>query len=269
MSEIEAKTKRWKREINATRRLDERERNLQLCNLVDASGDDSDLLLLQMMDDRSAAIRYQALWKAEPRKGIIPRIMARAGLADPDEKVRNVASRILVDQAQRQDIPRLIRALSDSDWMVRSDASIALGFLGGVAARRALEARLGQERHSYVSRDIAVALSDIGDVTSIPRLEQALAKERDNIARVGILHALYAFGQRFRIDTLLHFLDDDDYLVRCNVISSIAAEELAPEDIDRVKHALILHIEREDIEWLKGTTEAKLQEIEAFLSNSG
>ena len=105
-----------------------------------------DLEALLTLDDDAFRARFRdsALWRTR-----------RAGL------VRN-ACVALGNVGDRSSVLALVGALEDSEPLVRGHAAWALGRIGGLQARRALEARLSREADDWVRDECAQALEDCG-----------------------------------------------------------------------------------------------------------
>jgi epoxyqueuosine reductase len=101
---------------------------------------------LLTLDDAAFRHRFResALWRAR-----------RAGL------LRNVCV-ALGNIADRGSVPALAAALDDPDLLVRGHAAWALGRLGGMAARAALEQALSREADAWVRDECGLALQACG-----------------------------------------------------------------------------------------------------------
>ena len=95
-------------------------------------------------DGFHARFRESAVWRAR-----------RSGL------LRN-ACIALGNVADRASVPALARALADVDPLVRGHAAWALGRLGGMAARRALDDALTREGDAWVREECALAMEACG-----------------------------------------------------------------------------------------------------------
>ena len=111
--------------------------------LIDARPRLEELLTLDE-DGFRARFRESAVWRAR-----------RSGL------LRN-ACVALGNVADRASVPALSRALNDVDPLVRGHAAWALGRLGGVGARRALEDALRREGDAWVREECVLAIEACG-----------------------------------------------------------------------------------------------------------
>lgn len=111
--------------------------------LIDARPQLEELLALDE-DGFRARFRESAVWRAR-----------RSGL------LRNTCI-ALGNVADRASVPALGRALEDVDPLVRGHAAWALGRLGGMAARHALEDALRREGDAWVREECALAIEACG-----------------------------------------------------------------------------------------------------------
>lgn len=111
--------------------------------LIDARPRLEELLAL---DDDAFRIRFResAVWRTR-----------RSGL------LRN-ACIALGNVADRTSVPALAAALDDHEPLIRGHAAWALGRIGGVAARRALDGALSRERDAWVREECGLALEECG-----------------------------------------------------------------------------------------------------------
>jgi len=86
----------------------------------------------------------------------------------------------------------LIRALNDSDWVVRSGAAEALGTIGEPAVKPLIKALNGSDV-TRVRVNAAEALGTIGDSRAVGPLETAL-NDADSDVRKSAAKALRRFG---------------------------------------------------------------------------
>lgn len=113
-------------------------------------------------------------------------------------------------------IPILIRALSESDWSVRSQAVSQIGLLGiwldsdvledGVTALIHL---LQSDPEISVRSSVALYLGVIGNIRAVPVLIEALFKD-DKIVRSSAANALGRLQERSAISELIRSLQDKD-----------------------------------------------------------
>src|SRR5919109_583179 len=111
--------------------------------LIDARPRLEELLTL---DDDAFRIRFRqsAVWRTR-----------RSGL------LRN-ACIALGNVADRTSVPALAAALDDGEPLIRGHAAWALGRIGGLAARRALDGALSRESDAWVREECALALEECG-----------------------------------------------------------------------------------------------------------
>ena len=135
--------------------------------------------------------------------------------------MRDEATEALGDVGNRLDVPRLVVLLHDPAWIVRASAAGSLGTLGGVTAKKALMAALTKDLRPDVKRYAAGGLSQIGGADVISFLEDKLDNEKNPEVLTGLLGSLYALGQSERLQPLLELLNDENYMVRCQVLDAL------------------------------------------------
>jgi len=123
-------------------------------------------------------------------------------------------------------IPILIRALSESDWIVRSQAVFQIGLLGiwldsdvledGVTA---LIQILQSDPENSVRSTAAISLAGMGHIRAVPVLIEALSKD-DPVVRSSAAYALGRLQDRSAISELIRALKDiDDNVCQKAIIS--------------------------------------------------
>jgi HEAT repeat protein len=123
-------------------------------------------------------------------------------------------------------IPILIRALSESEWIVRSQAVFQIGLLGiwldsdvledGVTA---LIHILQSDPENSVRSTAAISLAGMGHIRAVPVLIEALSKD-DPVVRSSAAYALGRLQDRSAISELIRALKDiDDNVCQKAIIS--------------------------------------------------
>jgi len=205
----------------------------------------AEFVLFRLMDVRAPEVREAAMKALVTRSEALGRTAARALLEDTNWCVRNAAAEILGEMGNRQDVRRLRRALSDEEWVMRATVADSLGQIGGTTVRPELLRTLQRDPHPVVRRDAAYALTYARSREVLPYLESALAAEKAEQARVGLLSALTALGQRERLSELLMLLDSEDASVRWAVINSLP-EIVRLEDREQAVHAIRTMLQHEE-----------------------
>ncbi len=114
-----------------------------------------------------------------------------ASLADEDWRVRTLAVRDLVRLGSSA-APKLARALDDPNSHVRQVCAMVLGLLRITAARTQLAERLERDEDWVVRSQAAVALGQIGDASFLPVLKTALATDSSRDVQHQCELAIYA-----------------------------------------------------------------------------
>lgn len=107
------------------------------------------------------------------------------------------SSRILTNADRNLMVGPLRAALRDHDWIIRSDATTALGYLGDTTALPELLDRLGDD-HPSVRYFAAIALGDLGDPRAVPALRGALKEGAERGAVEEALAKLTTARSRWR-----------------------------------------------------------------------
>jgi HEAT repeat protein len=122
-------------------------------------------------------------------------------------------------------IPILIDALSESDWIVRSQAVSQIGLLGIWLDSDVLEDAvtalihlLQSDPESSVRSSAAISLGVIGDIQAVPVLIEALSKD-DLVVRSSASYALGRLQDRSAISALVRTLQDEDYICEAAIRS--------------------------------------------------
>lgn len=209
----------------------------KISDLAESSSSSTDTVLLHLLGDQSPGVRETAMEILAERNEVLGRIAARAALDDSSSLVRDRAATILGEIGNGLDVRRLTHTLQDSDWVVRATAADSLGSIGVTAALPILKKAMVKDAHPVVRRDAAFALSYSHQENVIPDLEQALPEEAEEQAKIGILSALYALGQRGRLPALLELLQSEDSTVRHAVINSLT-DIVRPDDQNQAVQAI-------------------------------
>ncbi|MEG4070545.1 HEAT repeat domain-containing protein, partial [Microcoleus sp. Pol11C2] len=122
-------------------------------------------------------------------------------------------------------IPILIRALSESDWIVRSEAVSQIRLLGiwldsdvledGVTA---LIHMLQSDPENSVRSSAAISLGGMGHIRAVPVLIEALSKD-NLVVRSSAAYALGRLQDRSAISELIRSLQDEDYVCEAAIRS--------------------------------------------------
>lgn len=133
-------------------------------------------------------------------------------LSDTDSLVRSEAAVALGKLGDKRAFEPLIRALSDTDKYVRKSAAMALGWLDG---KRAVEPliRALSDSDKHVRLWVAIALGYLGDNRAVEPLIRALS-DTDSLVRSEAAVALGKLGDKLAIEPLRKLLNDPNENVR-------------------------------------------------------
>ncbi len=213
-----------------------------LTTSADAS---ADIILLHLLDSRTARVREAALNALGERSAALGRVAARVLLDDPDACARYAAAELLGRIGFKQDIRRLRHALSDKSWVMRATVADSLGRIGGTSVHPQLKTAMLNDPHSVVRRDAAFALSYAGRGDVVPDLERALTAEKGEQAQADMSAALYALGRAEYLTPLLAHLHSEASSVRYATINSLR-EITRPDDKEQVVQAIRDMLAREE-----------------------
>jgi hypothetical protein len=186
-------------------------------------------LIAGLLNDRDQDIRMRTLVALGELDHPLLALAVRASVTDRSLCVRQAAIELLGQVGTRQDGFRLKSALEDPHWIVRSEAALSLSRTLGRAAINALMEAVTHDLHPVVRRDAALALARTGDKALSILLSERFDLERDPFAKAGLMIALYRLGQRERLFNIVEFMSHEDFIVRHNIVNSIADLPLASE----------------------------------------
>jgi HEAT repeat protein len=182
--------------------------------------------------DKHRSVRYTAvetLGALHEDEGIAARWLYPL-LEDPFPLVRVEALEALVRIGDRQALNLITKRLDDNDGLVRSYAAWSIAQLGGTR---------------YVSKII-----------------QRASTENDDIAKVGMVDALFTLGDKTQFPRLLEFLFSDDYLVRCAAANALGAAKLTAKQLRAAIQAVTYAAEHPLVRGDKTTMEKVLKELQ-------
>lgn len=182
--------------------------------------------------DREKAL--EELTQVSPKYALLA---ARAGITDLYSGARRVSADVIGEYGSKLDRYRLVGALNDEDWAVRSSAILALGSLklkiGDILAFEILSC----DKHFVVRRDTAIVLSKISDQPD-QILRSALRTEKHPIVRNAIQLSLYLLGERSLLKTVLDDFRHEDDLVRNNAVNGFVNVAVFDDDKPLIAEAL-------------------------------
>lgn len=133
-----------------------------------------------------------------------------ACFGDPEWLVRNAAVEALGFLGHMPSRPALEDVLrSDPQWEVRASAAEALGALGDPRALDVLEAALDDEAHP-VRAYAAFAMGQLGDASRLPAIRRRLAVEEHPLPRSDMIVVALRFGDESALDDLLALIQKVD-----------------------------------------------------------
>jgi hypothetical protein len=218
---------------------------------------------LLCMRSRDYGLRWQVVDAMREIGGHWARVIARIGISDPNPQVRSSAADIFALEGQQQDGFRLIQALNDRSWLVRSSVADALANVRTKAAQRALLSKASTDTHKVVRRDSYHALSNYGHAVIEP-IQAQLLVERNSMVLVAMHWALYKLGNREHLTEFLKGIEDEDDCVRHNVVNALDVDCLRPEDIATARKAIRQLIVTEPNPGVASDAEALLCRIDAL-----
>jgi HEAT repeat protein/uridine kinase len=156
-------------------------------------------------------------------------------------------------------IPVLIQALSDNDWIVRSNAASQIGLLGIWLDKNLLEDALTEliyilqtDPEISVRSSAAISLGMIGNSRIVSALIEALSQE-DPVVRISVINSLGRLRDPAAIHPLIDSLEDDDYVCEAAIkvceatikaLRALNAAEALPK-IRKLSQSKVIKIRRE------------------------
>ena len=174
------------------------------------------------MKDRSPTVRDKAVLLVT-EKGFDHVVhLVEPLLYDKSGDVRYDAAECVGILGKRSAGPRpgLRALLSDKRALIRAQAAESLALVGDKGALPKI-VRLLADRVPYVRSYAASAIGDLGGIAYVERIRRILMDERSERARVGLLEALFALGDRAVLKDFLRFLESPDYHVRCAAANAL------------------------------------------------
>ncbi len=137
-------------------------------------------------------------------QGLLP-----TALYHKDEETRIQAVDALIEFSDEGIIAALLEALTNENYLVRSNAAYTLGRLKAEVAIMELEAAALHDEFGIVRGSAAFALGEIGSVSSVPSLLVSLEDDIFSV-RVSAIAALGKIGGEDAEDSLVSFLYSED-----------------------------------------------------------
>jgi len=190
-------------------------------------------LLPEALADRSPSVRAKTvlLVTDQELKEALP--LVEQLLHDPNAEVRFRVSECIGVLKDGQCLG-LRALLSDVSPVVRAQAAESLALTGDRGALPKL-ARLLSDKEPFVRSYAAVSIGELKGHDYLERIRRVLRKECKDLARIGMLEALFRLGQRGVFSELTDLLESPAYHVRCSVASSL---ESMPLDDGEVRVAM-------------------------------
>ncbi len=184
----------------------------------------TDALIACLEDDEWRVRRsaVHALGRLQNPKAIEGLIIA---LSDYSEDVRDYVIKELA-ASKSLALPLLISAISSSEFIVRKNAVLALGYIGDKSIIE-LIAVLLEDKHPHVVFATAEALGNLGDQRGLGYLVNAF-QESDWQARVRVLHVLSKSNDRSAVSCVIQALQDQNLNVRVTALEVIKKMGNAP-----------------------------------------
>ena len=143
----------------------------------------------------------------------------RVGLKAEHTVRKGLPYREAHDMADKAEVERLVRELSDSDYTMRWDAATALGELGDTSAMPALIRALS-DSDTLVRERAATALGRLGDDSAVPALMKALS-DSDKGVRAHAATALGNLDDTSAVPSLIEALSDGHARVRGDAATAL------------------------------------------------
>ncbi|WP_013321948.1 HEAT repeat domain-containing protein [Gloeothece verrucosa] len=176
--------------------------------------------LFNLLSHSEASPRIWAIWSLGQihQAYAIEKLML--ALEHQDSEIRSRAAVSLGKQKVSAALPFLEKLLvEDSDYSVRGQAAIALGFLGGDKAIELLQ-RILDDPEIYVHTQATYSLGAIKDPKATEALIKALTHHYPDVRRL----AVSMLGERELedvVEPIIHTLNDSQYFVRLKAVEAL------------------------------------------------
>ena len=146
-----------------------------------------------------------------------------------DGYVRSKCAELLINFKTNESKELLIKLACDNNDLVRTEAYDSLGSFPTNNVEEFLSGAIKIEK-DHLARcyailswtDVAVALQH-NSLRQIKELEENKIQENSQHCALSYCYALYLFGKKEVLAELLSYLDNDDYHIRCIVISILSS----------------------------------------------
>jgi HEAT repeat protein len=179
-------------------------------------------MITSALADRSPAVRGKAVLLVTEHKitDVLPLVVRLLRDKSADVRYDAAESVGLLRRDTRTVYPALRSLLSDKSALVRIQAVESLALIGDQSALPKIVPLLSD--HDPIVRSYAATtIADLNGSRYAKRVEKALRKERNDLARAGLLEALFLFGKRGTLPELLSLLTSRDYHVRCSAANAL------------------------------------------------
>ena len=182
-------------------------------------------------------------------------------LSDSNYNVRCEAICSLKEISPIQSVHKVAQCLEDEDELVRINAAEYLGNSGSKSMTKLLLEKLN-DTSELVRSYAATALGQIGQKETIPKIRKRLSKEKSELAKVGLLEALYLLGIGSSMNVLISLLGSRNYQVRCSVVNTLCSH-ITPKNLRRIRIALVSTLRKEKATAVKSTIQSRLKEVDS------
>jgi len=169
--------------------------------------------LVRALKDENKYVRYfvaVALGRIRDARAIEPLFRA---LKDGYRNARRAAGQGLIGFGKSV-LERMLKALEDTDWEIRSFAARALGKIGEKTAVVPLIRALKEDENRDVRDCASDALGLLGDASAVEPLVQAMKEDRETSVRCSASGALGLIGHAGAVPALIAMLKDPDACLR-------------------------------------------------------
>ena len=133
---------------------------------------------------------------------------------DPDVRLKATEKLGSLLAGTKECPPELVKGLEDANELVRIAVAESLSVIGDQRTLPKLWKAI-HDRSPLVRSYVAAAIGELGSHKDIKKLEDRIRHERSNTARLGYYQALFALGKKEVFWTILSFLENRDYRLRC------------------------------------------------------
>jgi HEAT repeat protein len=164
--------------------------------------------IAKLLKDSDTEVREITLHALDQAGGTTARQGLLRALDDSEDMVRATAARLLHNRYTAEELPVLLKQIAENeDEYVREQAALIVGKIGDASAIAPLERQAAIERDGHAKQAMSLALARLGDRAHLTEYVNRLRRD-DPKARASALHELDYLNERRLVRFVLPLLDD-------------------------------------------------------------